>query len=210
VTGPLVGLPEAGVTLRHDVGGDEQLTDAARQEMAGAAPEGSSAVEAPSDLAVEIGTPVLARVNARLPATLLQELIDWARAGVPNEACGIIAGDRFAIDGGSPLRFHALTNKAASPYRYLIDPDEQLKVNTEIDDADEVVWGIFHSHVASPAEPSPTDLESASFTGPQGEHRGWFPGSLYLICSLSDPTRPVARAWALSDGGPAEVTLEIV
>lgn len=199
----------SGDTLRVDVGGDD-LTNATRHDVAGAAPEGSPAVEAPSDLAVEIGTPVLARANAQLPAALLQGLIDWARAGVPNEACGIIAGERLAMDGGRPLRFHALSNKAASPYRYLIDPDEQLKVITAIDDADEVIWGIFHSHVASPAEPSPTDLESAAFTGPRGEHRGWFPGSLYLICSLSDPTRPVVRAWALSDGGPAEVTLEIV
>jgi proteasome lid subunit RPN8/RPN11 len=164
----------------------------------GAAPEGAPAVEAPSDLAVAIGTPVLARANARIPAALLQELIDWARAGMPNEACGIVAGDRFATEGGRPIRFHGLTNRAASPYRYLIDPLEQLEVITGLEEADEVVWGIFHSHVASPAEPSPTDLELA-----------FYPGSLYLICSLSDPTRPVVRAWTLDDGGPAEVTLEI-
>ena len=155
-------------------------------------------MQAPSDLAVEMGAPVLARANVRLPAGLLQELIDWARAGVPNEACGIIAGDRFATEGGKPLRFEPLTNTAASPYRYLIDPQEQLKVITAIDEADEVVWGIFHSHVASPAEPSPTDLELA-----------FYPGSLYLICSLSDPTRPVVRAWTLEDGRADEVTLEI-
>ena len=165
---------------------------------AGAAPEGPPAVDAPSDMAVAIGTPVLARTTARLHAALLQELIDWARAGVPNEASGIIAGDRFATEGGGPRRFHPLTNKAASPYRYLIDPDEQLKVITEIDEADEVVWGIFHSHVASPAEPSPTDLELA-----------FYPGSLYLICSLADPTRPVVRAWTLDGGRAEEVTLEI-
>lgn len=188
---PQAALPWPGDTLHRNVGGDE--------ELAGAAPEGAPAVEAPSDLSVDIGTPVLARANARLSATVLQEIIDWGRAGGANEACGIISGDRFATEGGSPLRFFGLTNKAASPYRYLIDPEEQLKVITEIDDADEVVWGIFHSHVASPAEPSPTDLELA-----------FYPGSLYLICSLVDPTRPVVRAWALNDGGPAEITLEIV
>ncbi|MDQ3871482.1 MAG: M67 family metallopeptidase [Chloroflexota bacterium] len=155
-------------------------------------------VQAPSDLGVGIGAPVFARTTARVSAALLQQLIDWARDGVPNEACGIIAGDRFAGDGGQALRFHALTNRAASPSRYLIDPDEQLRVMTSIDDADEVVWGIFHSHVASPAEPSGTDIELA-----------FYPGSLYLICSLADPLRPVVRAWTIEGGRVEEVTLEV-
>jgi [CysO sulfur-carrier protein]-S-L-cysteine hydrolase len=200
-----------GVTLGADVAGDERPAHTPAQVgasesessghglvSAGAAPEGAPAVEAPSDLAVAIGAPVLARANVRLPAALLQQLIDWARAGLPNEACGIVAGDRFATDGGKPLTFHGLTNTVASPYRYLIDPAEQLKVMTQLDEADEVVWGIFHSHVASPAEPSPTDLELA-----------FYPGSLYLICSLTEQSRPVVRAWTLNDGGPAEITLEI-
>jgi proteasome lid subunit RPN8/RPN11 len=157
-----------------------------------------SPVEAPSDLAVGIGAPVLAHTSVRISPALLQELIDWAREGVPNEACGIVAGDRFASDGGHALRFHALTNKAASPYRYLIDPQEQLRVMTGIDDADEVIWGIFHSHVASPAEPSRTDIELA-----------FYPGSLYLICSLADPLRPVVRAWTIEGERVEEVALEV-
>ena len=43
-----------------------------------------------------------------------------------------------------------------------------------IDDADEVVWGIFHSHVASPPEPSMTDVGLAAY-----------PDALYLIGSLA-------------------------
>jgi proteasome lid subunit RPN8/RPN11 len=80
----------------------------------------------------------------------------------------------------------------------LIDPEEQLRVWTGIDDADEVIWGIFHSHVASPAEPSPTDIELA-----------FYPGSLYLICSLADPLQPVIRAWTIEGGHVEEVALEV-
>ncbi|HET7678376.1 MAG TPA: M67 family metallopeptidase [Candidatus Limnocylindrales bacterium] len=133
-----------------------------------------------------------------LPAALFEGLVDWARRGYPNEACGIIAGDALAHDGGRALRFHATANAAASPYRYRIDPQEQLRIVLALDDADEVVWGIFHSHVRSPAEPSPTDVGLALW-----------PGSLYLICSLADPERPVIRAWSIEDGSIEEVALEI-
>ena len=59
----------------------------------------------------------------------------------------------------------------------------------ELEDADEVPWGIVHSHVASPAVPSATDVGLA-----------FFPDSLYLVCSLADPERPTVRAWSIVDG----------
>lgn len=133
---------------------------------------------------------------ARIPRALLDELIAWARAGLPNESCGIIAAAQVAEDGGIASRFLPMTNTAASPFRYLIDPEEQLRVMLAIDDADEVVWGIFHSHVASPPEPSMTDVGLAAY-----------PDALYLIGSLaSEP--PVIRAWSIRDGAVAEIVLE--
>ena len=91
-----------------------------------------------------------------------------------------------------------MANAAASPFRFAIDPAEQLHVWTELDEAGESVWAIVHSHVASAAEPSRTDVELA-----------YFPESLYLICSLADPPRPVIRAWSIRDGATTEVLLEI-
>jgi proteasome lid subunit RPN8/RPN11 len=130
-----------------------------------------------------------------MPAELVQELVDHARAGAPNEACGILAGDRPAEDGGMPTRLVPLRNAAASPYRYLIDAEEQLAVMLQIEDAGEVIWGIFHSHVASPAEPSATDVGLA-----------FYPDAVYLICSLA-AEEPVIRGWTIRDGRPSEVTL---
>jgi proteasome lid subunit RPN8/RPN11 len=155
-------------------------------------------VDAPSDLAVATGSPVLVEATVHLAPELLQELIDCARDGLPNEACGIIVGDSFAHEGGVAVSFEPLRNAADSPYRYLIAPEEQLGVMTRIDDAGQVVWGIFHSHVASPAEPSRTDLELA-----------FYPGSLYLICSLADDDRPAVRAWTIEGGEAHEVALEV-
>jgi proteasome lid subunit RPN8/RPN11 len=135
--------------------------------------------------------------SAILPATLRDELVAWARAGYPNEAWGIIAGTAPHQAGGVPLRCYPMTNAAASPYRYRDDPQEQLRVVLAIDDAGEAVWGIFHSHVATPAEPSPVDVSLACH-----------PDALYLICSLADMASPAVRAWSIRDGAVAEVPLE--
>ena len=85
-------------------------------------------------------------------------IVAQARAEYPNEACGIIAGTADAAEGGAALRYEACRNEAASPYRYSIHPDDAFRVVVETDDADEAVWGIVHSHVRSPAVPSPTDV----------------------------------------------------
>jgi proteasome lid subunit RPN8/RPN11 len=131
-----------------------------------------------------------------MPRRLLNEAIRWAQAGLPNEACGLLAAPDIAENGGVPTRFVGLANVAASPYRYLIDPDEQLRVMLDIDDANEVVWGIVHSHVASAPEPSATDIGLAAY-----------PDALYLICSLATEP-PLVRAWSIRDGAVTEIVLE--
>lgn len=140
--------------------------------------------------------------QAVLPAGIRTAIVAHARAEIPNEACGLIVGDAPAGDGGRALRWVPVPNAAASPYRYEIDPGELLKVTIETDDADEVFWGIVHSHVASPARPSPTDLRQAHY-----------PDALYVLVSL-DPSEadPVTgsesvRAWRIVDGGVHEVEL---
>ncbi len=139
----------------------------------------------------------LTAASATLRRALHEQLVSWALACRPNEACGLLAGDRPATSGGRAMRFLPLRNAAESPYRYLMDPQEQLQAMLDLDDRDEVVWGIFHSHVASSAEPSVTDLGLA-----------FYPDSLYLICSLARE-EPHLRAWTLSDGQASEVVLRI-
>lgn len=136
-------------------------------------------------------------LSASLSAPLLQEIIDAARADVPNETVGLLVGPAYAAAGGLPQRYVRMRNAAESPYRYLLDPDEQLRVMLEIDDADEVVWGIVHSHVASPAVPSATDVGLA-----------FYPDSLYLVCSLAGEA-PEVRAWTIRDGQVSEVPLAV-
>jgi proteasome lid subunit RPN8/RPN11 len=135
---------------------------------------------------------------------MAQQLIAHARAEYPNEACGVIIGDRPAADGGRARRWAATRNEAASPYRYRVHPDDLLRLTIETDDADEVFWAIVHSHVRSPAVPSPTDLGAAQY-----------PDALYILVSLAedqaDPVtrRPSVRAWRILEGAMTEVELLI-
>jgi len=144
------------------------------------------------------GGPPWTPASTGLPAPIREALIDWLRGALPNEGCGLLISDRSAEDGGLPRRFVGMRNAAASPYRYLMDPDEQLRVLLEIDDADEVVWAIVHSHVASPPRPSETDVGLATY-----------PDALYLICSFSSES-PDLRGWTIVEGAVNEVVLEPV
>ncbi len=138
---------------------------------------------------------------ASLPAELLQAMIDLARTEYPNEACGLILADSGAADGGRALRFEPARNAAASPYRYEIHPDDLYRLAVAADDADQVFWGIVHSHTHTPAVPSTTDRRQARY-----------PGAFYLLASLSDPDATPAqalRAWRIADGESRDVPLHI-
>ena len=77
-----------------------------------------------------------------------------------------------------------------------------IRLTIETDDADEVFWGIVHSHTHTPAVPSPTDIGLALY-----------PDALYLLVSLSDdeadPTTgdPSVRAWRIVGGEVTEIPL---
>ena len=131
-----------------------------------------------------------------LPSAIRDALVTHARTDYPNEACGLIVGDRAAAEGGRALRFEPTRNAAASPYRYSIDSADLLRITLATDDADEVIWGICHSHVRSPARPSPTDVGLA-----------FYPDALYLIVSLGDMDEPDVRAWRIVEGTVHEVSL---
>lgn len=137
-----------------------------------------------------------------LPDAIRSAIVTHAAAGLPNEACGLVVGGRPAANGGAALRWVPLANPAASPYRYEIDPEDLLRLTIELDEADEVIWAIVHSHVASPARPSPTDVRQS-----------FYPDALYVIVSLrpeeADPvTRAESvRAWRIVDGAVHEVAI---
>ena len=110
---------------------------------------------------------------------------------------------RAKLGGGTATAWHPTRNRAASPLRYEIHAEDLLRVSLAIDDADEVIWGIVHSHVRSPARPSPTDVGLA-----------FYPDALYIVVSLAESEADPAtgaesvRAWRIVDGAVHEVALE--
>ena len=137
-----------------------------------------------------------------LPEAIREAIVIHARAEYPNEAVGLVIGDRPADEGGQARRYEPARNRAASPYRYELHPEDLLRLTIETDDADEVFWAIVHSHTHSPAVPSPTDIGLA-----------FYPEALYVLVSLdedhADPTTggPGIRAWRILDGSVHEVAL---
>ena len=164
---------------------------------------GDPAVASPAERDAPAAHPGPARVT--LPAAIRDAIVAHARAEYPNEACGLIAGTAPAAEGGTATQWHPTRNRAASPLRYEIHPDDLLRVSLEIDDAAKVTWAIVHSHVRSPARPSPTDVGLA-----------FYPDALYVLVSLAeDQADPVTgaecvRAWRIVDGQVFELALEVV
>jgi proteasome lid subunit RPN8/RPN11 len=115
--------------------------------------------------------------NTPLPSTLyisqagLQQMqLDVARRA-PEEACGLLSGQ---IEGETCRVSEVIpaTNELHSPVRYRIDPHEQIAAFNRIDAQGLELVGIYHSHPAGPAGPSPTDIAEA-----------FYPEAVYLIWS---------------------------
>lgn len=88
---------------------------------------------------------------------MFDQVLAHARRDHPDEACGVIAGK-----DGLVTRVIEMANAERSPTFYRFDSREQLRVWREMDDADEVPFVIYHSHTATEAHPSRTDISLAS------------------------------------------------
>jgi proteasome lid subunit RPN8/RPN11 len=125
----------------------------------------------------------------RIARQLIDDLVAHARAEAPNECCGMIA----ARDGEAVSVYRA-RNAAASPLRYELDPQDQLRIMEEIDDAGLDLGAIYHSHTRSAPYPSQTDVNLA-----------FYPDSLYVIVGVAD-AEPEVRAYRI----PAADRIEVV
>ena len=123
-----------------------------------------------------------------LPRKFIDEMIAHALEEAPNECCGIIAGP----DGRAVKLFRA-QNAEASPYRYNVDPKELFRIYRECDENGWEFIVIYHSHTASEAYPSATDVRLA-----------FWPETYYVLVSLMDPEKPAVRGFRIEDGHVSE------
>jgi proteasome lid subunit RPN8/RPN11 len=127
---------------------------------------------------------------------LVDAMVAHARRDHPDEACGVIAGP-YGSD--RPERFIEMENAERSPTFYRFDAAEQLKVWREMDANDEVPVVIYHSHTATEAYPSRTDI---SFAGEPDAH--------YVLVSTRDPIEHELRSYRIVDGVVTEEPVKII
>jgi proteasome lid subunit RPN8/RPN11 len=121
---------------------------------------------------------------------LHDEIVAHARRDHPDEACGVLAGP---AGKDSPQRFIPMLNAARSPTFYEFDSMEQLRVWREMDDRDEEPVVIYHSHTATEAYPSRTDITLASE-----------PDAHYVLVSTREPDETEFRSFRIVDGKVSE------
>lgn len=111
--------------------------------------------------------------------TILEHCIE----GLPNEACGLIAG---TIEGKIKTveKVYLLTNLDASNEHFSMDPKEQLAALKDARANGFELLGNFHSHPESPSRPSDEDKRLAFDSS-----------SEYLILSLMEIEAPVLKAF---------------
>jgi proteasome lid subunit RPN8/RPN11 len=127
---------------------------------------------------------------------LHDKIVAHARADHPDEACGVLAGP---AGSDRPERFIPMTNAARSPTFYEFDSTEQFQVWKEMDDRDEEPIVIYHSHTATEAYPSRTDISYANE-----------PGAHYVLVSTRDPRDSEFRSYRILDGQVTEEPVSVV
>src|SRR5215468_8168449 len=123
-----------------------------------------------------------------ISSALYEKIVAHARADHPDEACGVIAGP---AGSDRPERFIAMLNAERSPTFYRFD-------SLEMDDRDEEPVVIYHSHTATEAYPSRTDISYASE-----------PGAHYVLVSTREPDRTEFRSFRIVDGEVSEEQVRI-
>lgn len=127
-------------------------------------------------------------------------IVAHARRDHPDEACGVVAGT-FGSD--RPTRHVPMVNAAMSPTFYEFDSGDLLRLYREMDDRDEEPVVIYHSHTATEAYPSRTDVNLASE-----------PNAHYVLVSTRDGAHESGavdfRSYRIVDGEVTEEEVTIV
>jgi proteasome lid subunit RPN8/RPN11 len=128
---------------------------------------------------------------------IVDKIIAHARADHPDEACGVVAG---AHGSDRPERCIPMENAERSPTFYRFDSMEQFRVWREMDDQDEEPVVIYHSHTATEAYPSRTDIQFGSLN----------PDAHWVLVSTRDPQVAELRSFRIVDAAVTEEPVVVV
>jgi proteasome lid subunit RPN8/RPN11 len=127
-------------------------------------------------------------------------IVEHARRDHPDEACGVVAGP---YKSDRPVRHVPMLNAAMSTTFYEFDSTDLLRLYREMDDSDEEPVVIYHSHTATEAYPSRTDINLAQE-----------PGAHYVLVSTRDGADESGdvdfRSFRIVDGQVTEEEVSVV
>lgn len=127
-----------------------------------------------------------------------QKILEHAKTGLPNEACGLLGG--YTKENGSQVitDVYLLRNVDESREHFSMDPKEQFAAVKDIRGKGRELLGNFHSHPESPSRPSEEDIRLAYDSKIH-----------YLILSLMEEGNPVLNSFHIEKGAVTKETLEI-
>jgi proteasome lid subunit RPN8/RPN11 len=123
-------------------------------------------------------------------------IVAHARRDHPDEACGVVAGP---VGSDRAERFIPMVNAARSPTFYEFDTHDLLALYREMDERDEEPVIVYHSHTATEAYPSRTDISYASE-----------PAAHYVLVSTREPDTVEFRSYRIVDGVVTEEEVTVV
>ena len=132
----------------------------------------------------------------RIERATRDAIVAHARRDHPDEACGVVAGP---AGSDRPNRFIPMLNAARSPTFYEFDSADLLQLYKEMDAKGEEPVVVYHSHTATEAYPSRTDVSYASE-----------PEAHYVLVSTRDPEAAEFRSFRILDGVITEEPVKVV
>ena len=122
-----------------------------------------------------------------IPKTVLASMISHALEADPEECCGVLIGDDDKAEQARRIR-----NAHSEPIRrYEMPPMDLMRAESEADAKGRKIVAIYHSHTHTQAYPSQTDVNNAV--------QSWWTEPYYVLISLVEKTRPIVRAFRISD-----------
>lgn len=132
----------------------------------------------------------------RLPRKLTNQLLHLAQISPEAEVCGLVGANADGI----PVSCYPINNSAQTPKtRFLLEPSQQIAAMKAIRDKNENLFAIYHSHPDTPAVPSATDIEQASY-----------PEAVHLIISLNTKGVLEMRAFKIVEDSVRELPLRLI
>lgn len=127
-----------------------------------------------------------------IPRQIFDEMLAHCREGYPNEACGILAGGENKV-----YKIYKMTNTEKSSVSYQLDSKEHIEAIRDMRENKLTMVGIFHSHPASQAYPSPKDVSLA-----------FYEDAVYIIVSL-EGKGPEVQGFSIRRGEIIEVCIVV-